>query len=185
MIHEGGDVRVALYECIGEFHRVGGGVAYPFDTGHQVDQVQQVRKIHHCAVVVAATVGIDVLTQQVHFPNPALSEAGDFGDHVVHRSRHLFTPGVGNNTEGAVLAAALHDRYERAGSLYPRLGKPVKFLDFREADIHHHGRSAAAGIHHLGQTVQGLGSKNEIDKGCSSTDLRALLAGDAAAHSDD
>src|SRR3546814_18409101 len=62
-------------------------------------------------------------------------QLGDLDQHVLERPADLLATGIGHHAERAVLAAALHDRYERARPLGARLGQAVELLDLREADV--------------------------------------------------
>ena len=59
-------------------------------------------------------VRVDVLAEQRHFLDALVGEIGDLGQHVVERPRHFLAARVRHDAERAVLAAAFHDRHERA-----------------------------------------------------------------------
>jgi hypothetical protein len=96
----------------------------------------------------------------------------------------LLAAGVGHDTEGAVLAAALHHRDEGGRAVDAGLGQAVELLDLREADVDDATAPAGALVDHLRQPVQGLRAEDEVDVGRALADL-ALLAGHAAADADD
>src|SRR5208283_1846935 len=107
-----------------------------------------------------------------------------FVQHLVERAVDFLSARIRHDAEGAVLAAALHDRHEgrRAGGA--RLRQPVEFLDFREADVDLRAARSPQIVEHGGQAVQGLRSKHQIDEGRARRDALPFLAGDAAAHAD-
>ena len=133
----------------------------------------------------AAAVGVDVLAEQRDFAHALVGEAGDFGQHVVERTRHFFAARVRHDAVAAVLAAAFHDRDERARAVDARGRQVVELFDFRERDVDLRAAAFAALVDHLRQTVQCLRAEHEIDIRRTRNDRRAFLARHAAAHADD
>src|SRR5690554_4524532 len=166
---------------------MGGGVADAVDAVDGGDHFDQFCQVHLVAVVGVATVGVDVLAQQVHFPNALGGQVGHFGDDVVHRAADFFAAGVGHHAEGAVLAAAFHDRDKRRGAVGAGLGQVVEFFDFREADVYH-AYAVTLGAHfgnHVWQAVQGLRAEHHVYVRGPVDDGLTFLAGYAAADADD
>src|SRR5690554_6865016 len=178
---------VDLDQGIAEFHRMGGGVADAVDAVDGGDDFDQLRQVHLVAVVGVATIGVYVLPQQVHLAHALGSQVGHFGDDVIHRAADFFAAGVGHHAEGAVFAAAFHDRNERRRAVGAGLRQIVEFFDLREADIDH-ANAITLGAYfgdHVGQAVQGLRAEDHIHVGCPVDDGLAFLARDAAANADD
>ncbi len=155
------------------------------DAGYLGDILEQQRKIRDHAVGHPAAIGVDVLPEQGHFLHALVGEVGDLGEHVVERAGHFLAARVGDDTEAAILAAALHDRDEGARSLDARRGKPVELLDLGEGDVHLGSAGAAPRVDQLRQPVQRLRAEHKIDIGRARHYGRAFLAGDAAAHADE
>src|SRR5690554_6357699 len=172
---------------IAEFHRMGGGVANSVDAVDGGNHFDQLRQVHLVAVVGVTTIGVDVLAQKIHLAHALGSQVGHLGNHVVDRAADFFAAGVGHYAEGAVFAAAFHDRNERRRAVGTRFGQVVELLDFREADVDH---AYAVTLHahfadHVRQAVQGLRAEDHIHVGCPVDDGLAFLARDAAANADD
>src|SRR5690554_4531505 len=171
---------------IAEFHRMGGGVANSVDAVDGGNHFDQLRQVHLVAVVGVTTIGVYVLAQQVHFAHALGSQVGHFGDDIVYRAADFFAAGVGHHAEGAVFAAAFHDRNERRRAVGAGLRQIVEFFDLREADIDH-ANAITLGAYfgdHVGQAVQGLRAEDHIHVGCPVDDGLAFLARDAAANAD-
>src|SRR5690554_7768843 len=178
---------VDLDQGVAEFHWVGGGVADAVDAVDGGNHFDQFCQVHLVAVVGVATIGVDVLAQQVHFAHALGGQVCYFGDDVVHRAADFFAAGVGHYAEGAVLAAAFHDRNERRRAVGTGFGQVVELLDFREADVDH-AYAVTLGAHfgdHIWQAVQGLRAEDHVYVRCPVKDGLAFLAGYAAADADD
>jgi len=103
---------------------------------------------------------------------------------VVERARDLLPAGVRDNAEAAVLAAAFHDRDERARAFDARRRQVVEFLDLGKRDVHLRLAGCAPSRDELGQPMQGLRAEDQIHIGRAAHDFSAFLAGDAAADAD-
>src|SRR5690554_4370311 len=159
---------VDLDQGVAEFHWVGGGVADAVDAVDGGNHFDQFCQVHLVAVVGVATIGVDVLAQQVHFAHALGGQVCYFGDDVVHRAADFFAAGVGHYAEGAVLAAAFHDRNERRRAVGTGFGQVVELLDFREADVDH-AYAVTLGAHfgdHIWQAVQGLRAEDHVYVRC-------------------
>src|SRR5690554_898717 len=177
---------VDLDQGIAEFHRMGGGVANSIDAVDGGDYFDQLRQVHLVAVVGVTAIGVDVLAQKIHLAHALGSQVGHLGNHVVNRAADFFAAGVGHHAEGAVFAAAFHDRNERRRAVGTRFGQVVELLDFREADVDH---AYAVTFHahfadHVRQAVQGLRAEDHVYVRCPVDDGLAFLAGNAAANAD-
>ena len=162
-----------------------GRVADALDPGDLGDDLEQGREVGDLGRPAhRAAVGIDVLAEQGDLAHALVGQAGDLGEHVVERPRHLFAAGVGNDAVGAVLGAAFHDRDEGGRALDPRRRQVVELLDLGKADVDLRPLLALLAGQHRRQPVQGLRSEHEVDVGRALDDRRAFLAGDAAADAD-
>ena len=85
--------------------------------------------------VSGAAIRVHVLAEQRDFAHALVGEAGDFGQHVVERARHFLAARVRHDAVAAVLAAAFHDRDERARAFDARRRQMVELFDFRERDV--------------------------------------------------
>src|SRR5215210_3446642 len=95
-----------------------------------------------------------------------VADAGDtidLRDDVVERTAHLLAARVGHHAERAVLAAPFHDRDERRWPFDRRLRQTIELLDLGKRDIDNRPPFAAYLIQHLGQAVQGLRPKYNVD----------------------
>jgi hypothetical protein len=127
------------------------------DFRHVIEQRRQIgdfahlrnRATHHAAV------GVDVLAKERDFAHALVGQVCDFRQHVVERPRHLLAPRVRHDAERAILAAAFHDRHERARPFHPRRRQVVEFFDFGKADVDLRP-SLAPRRDHLRQAVQRL-----------------------------
>ena len=146
--------------------------------------MKQVGEVDRLGKVVPPSVSIDILPQQIDFLDASLCETRHLGNHIIHRTGHFLAACVGHHTEGAVLAAALHDRDEGCRPFNTGLGQAIKFFDFRKADIDDHWLALTMHVNHFRQTVQCLWSKYQIDVGCPLSDFCALLTGNTAAYAD-
>ncbi len=178
------DLRVGLDQRIVEIQRMGRREADAVDAVDGGDVVDQQRQVRRRAVVHGTGVAVDVLPQQGDLAHALLGELRALAEDVLERARDLLTAGVGHHAEAAVLAAALHDRDEGGRPLGPGLGQAVELLDLREADVHHRALRPARAVHHIRQTVQGLGPEDHVHVGRALGDGRALLARHAAADAD-
>ena len=131
-----------------------------------------------------SAIGIDVLPEQRDLLDTLIGKVGDFGEHVVERPRDLFAPGVGDDAERAVLAAAFHDRHERQRSLDPRRRQVIELFDFGEADVDLRQARGLAARDQLRQAVQRLRTEDDVDVGRAFYDRRAFLACNTAANAD-
>ncbi len=156
-----------------------GGVA---DASDAIDRCHCMQQVGEVVAVVA--IAVDVLPQQGDFLNAVLGQVNDLRQHIGQRPADFLAAGVGHHTEGAVLAAAFHDRDIGAGAVDARLGQAVELLDLREGNIHLRRPGGARGIDHFRQAVQCLRAEHHIDIGRAVADRRAFLAGDAAANAD-
>ena len=177
-------VLVDLDDVVGKFDGMAGGVAnavYAVDGGHQAQQLGEGAVI---AIEGRAAVGVDVLTEQVHFAHPLLGELGDFVEHVVERPAHLLAAGVGHHAEGAVFGAAFHDGYEGGDPLGAGFRQVVELLYLGEGDVHLGTAPLLDLLDHGGQAVQGLGAEDDVHIGRPAAQGFPFLGGDTATHAD-
>ena len=106
---------------------------------------------------------------------------GNFEQHIIQRTAHLFAPGVGDDTVGAVFGAPFHDGDIGGGAFCSGLGQGIEFLDFGEGDIHLGAMAALHLLDHLGKTVQGLGAEDDVHLGRTLANGIPFLGGHAAA----
>ena len=128
--------------------------AYALQTLDAIDGRQQVAQVDRSGKVVA--VGVDVLTQERHFPDSALRQQLGLPDDVRNGPADLPTPPVRDDAEGAELVAAVDDGYVR------RNGGPGGQRPDAALDVHAHAlaeeveqRLVLLGAHeyvHLGET---------------------------------
>ena len=116
------------------------GVADALDAVDGRDVADQQREVGDVAVVHLAAVGVDVLAEQVDLAHALFCELYNLGYHVVERPADFLAARVGDDTETAVLAAALHHGDERGRALGARLREPVELLDLGEGHIDHRRR---------------------------------------------
>ena len=132
-----------------------------------------------------ARVGVDVLAEQRDFAHPLAGQPGDFVQHLRERTADFLAARIGHDAEAAVLAAAFHDRDERAwrrgacgagsrsnfsisGKLTSICARPV----------------LAQLADHVGQAMQGLRTEHQVHERRPRGDALPFLAGDAAADAD-
>ena len=132
-----------------------------------------------------AAIRVHVLAEQRDFAHALVGETGDFGEHVVERTRHFLAARVRHDAIAAVLAAAFHDRHERARAVDARRRQVIELFDFRERDVDLRAAACAALVDHLRQAMQRLRTEHEIDVRRARDDRRAFLARHAAADADD
>ena len=183
MAGEFGNLAVDIHQRRVELRRVRGRETQPVDAVDARQILDQQGEVGDAAIMGGASVGVDVLTEQVDFPHALAGEMRRLGEHIVKRPADFLAPGVGHHAEAAILAAALHDRQIRLAGGGAGLGQMVELFDFREADIDL-GRAIAGGVKQGGEFVQGLRAEHNIDKGRAPADRLAFLAGDTAAHGD-
>jgi hypothetical protein len=94
------------------------------------------------AVVARAAIGVDVLAEQRDLAHAARREAAHSAITSSRGRLILLAARVGHDAEGAVLAAAFHDRDEGRRAVDAGLRQAVELLDLREADVHHEGPAA-------------------------------------------
>jgi hypothetical protein len=131
-----GHARVGIDQPLRELLRVRGGVADALEAGNLRHVLEEQGEVGGFAVGHRPAVGVDVLPEQRHLLHAAVGEIGDLGQHVVERSRHFLAAGVGHDAEAAVLAAAFHDRHERARTRDARRRQRVELLDLGEGHVH-------------------------------------------------
>ena len=180
-----GNVRVGLDQAVAELDRMRGGVADPLDAVDGGHVMQQQREIGDLAVVHQAAVGVDVLPQQHDLADTLLRQQCQLGDDIIQRAADLLAAGIGHDAEGAVLAAALHDRHERLRPLGAWLRQGIEFLDLGEGNVDGGLLLPAHPVQQLRQAVQGLRAEHEVDIGGALLQGFALLTGDAATDTDD
>lgn len=166
------------------FDRVAGGVANAIDTVDSGHQTQQLGEGADAAIKGRAAVSVDVLAEQVHFAHALLGELGYFVEHVVQRSAHFFTAGVGHHAVSTVFGAAFHDGDERGSPFGARFGQAVEFFDLGEGDINLGATALLHFLDHGGQAMQGLRAEHDIHIGSALANRIALLRGNAATHAD-
>src|SRR5690606_25067947 len=110
-------------------------------------------------------VRIDVLAEQRDFDDALCGELAHFREDVPERPADLVAAGVRYDAEAAVLAAALHDRYERCRARGARLRQVIEFLDLGKADVDDRPAGALDVADHGGETMQGLRAEHEVDEG--------------------
>jgi hypothetical protein len=177
---------VRIDEPGGHLFRMRCRVAEALDAGHLGDVIEQRgeigglgRRAHRRAI------GVDVLSEERQLHHALVGEIGDFGQDVVERPGDFLAARVGHDAEGAVLAAALHDRQERRSSLDLGRGQLVELLDRRKRDVDLRLPRGPARPDERGQAVQRLGAEDDIDIRGAADDSGAFLARDAAADADD
>ncbi len=134
--------------------------------------------------MVIAPIGVYVLAQQVDLFDAAVGEAGDLCNDIIDRARYFLASRVGHNAESAVFAATFHDGDKGRGSVYAGLGKPVKFFDLGKAHVDDHRLPTTTVIDHLGQSMQCLRAKYQVDVRSAFANFRTFLTGNATAHPD-
>ena len=184
MVDELGQAAVGVDDALGEFTRMARRVADALDAVDFGDVVKQQGEVRNRAVGHLAAIGVHVLAEKRHFPDALIGKLGDLHEDVHHRARDLLAAGVGHHAVGAVLRAAFHDRDEGGGAMRLRGGQMIELLDFGEAHVDLGTARLNAGAKHVGQTMQGLRSKDHVNAGRAADDVFALLARDAAAHGD-
>src|SRR3989338_885592 len=171
-----------LDQAVGELQGVRGGVADAVDAVDSRNHPDQFGQVGAVAVVGEAAITVDVLPEQGDLAYAVFGQMEDFAEYVVEGPADFLTASVGHHAEGAVLAAAFHDRDEGARAIDTRFRQVVEFLDLREAHVHLGLLGGTRGVDHLRQAVQGLRAEDHIDVGRAVADRRAFLAGHAAAH---
>ena len=122
-------------EILGKFNRVRRRKA---DTFHALDRrniMDQQSQVRCRAVMHGPPIGIDVLPQQIDLPDPFFRQHGALGNHIIERPADFLSAGIGNNTESAIFATALHDRDKSTPTLSTGFGQVVKFLYLRKRNI--------------------------------------------------
>ena len=125
---------------------------------------------------VGPAVGVDVLAEQVHRAR-LLGELGDFVEHVVQRSAHLLTTGVGHHAEGAVLGAAFHDGTKAVAPSARGSGQVVE-LRSRGGDVNLGTTALLHLFDHGRQAVQGLGGEHDVHIGRPAAQVLPFLGGE-------
>ena len=141
-------------------------------------------------MVWAPPVTRDDLAEESDFLDTAGDQIAAFGDDVGDRAASLFAPSVGNDTEGAVLVAPLHDADER-GHGFPGVAVEEVFADggfaaFFEFDINNF--VAAAGqqiIKIVGGSMEFLCADDEIDVREAVDEFLSTRLGHAAHKAED
>ncbi len=178
-------LRVGVDQPLRELVGVARRVADAIDARDLGDVLEQQREVGDVGRVThPSAVGVDVLPEQRHFPDTLVGQPGDLGQHVVERAADLLAARVRHDAVAAILAAAFHDRDERARAVDPRRRQVVELLDLREADVDLWPLLAPARLDHLRQPVQRLRAEHEVHVRRALHDGLALLARDAAADAD-
>ena len=125
------------------------------------------------------------MAEKGDFADAVVGEFGAFHQDILHRAGDLLAAGVGDDAEGAVFAASLHDGDEGGGAAGGGVGEVVEFFNGGEGDIHLRGAGLAASGDEFGEAVEGLGAEDDIHKGGAADDVCALLTGDASADGDE
>ena len=183
-VRELGHVAIGLDQRVAELQRMRSGEADAADAVDFGDGADQQREVRDLALAIRAAVGVDVLAEQVDLAHALRGELRDFDQHVLERAADFGAAGVGHHAEAAVLAAAFHDRDERARAFGARLGQAVELLDLGEADVDLRLAGFAPLANEFGQAVQGLRAEHQVDVGRALDDAFAFLRGHAAADPD-
>ena len=132
-----GTLRVGLDQAVAELDRMRGreaDAADAVDARDVLDQQREVRASRRRAI--GPRYALTFWPEQVDLAHALRGERRDLGQHVVERARLTSSPRVyGTTQKRAVLAAAFHDRDERARSVHARLGQVVELLDLGKADV--------------------------------------------------
>ena len=107
-----GRCRNGLDEPIGHILRVGGREPDAQQGIHRSNLSHEVGEI-----MITVAIGVHVLTQKCHLPEPASNEIPNLTEDTEQGPAPLSPPGEGNDTEGAELVAAAHDRDPGADSI--------------------------------------------------------------------
>src|SRR5690625_926516 len=151
-----------------------------------MDVFEQHGKICDSAAAFDGTsVGIDVLSQEGDLLDPLIGQISNFYQYILKRTRHFRTTGIGYNTKTAVFAAPLHDGDKGSRAVHTGRGQIVKLFDFWKADIDLGTSGTALLLNHIGQPMQCLWPKNQVNKGRPLYDGLPLLTSDTAADTDD
>ena len=175
---------ISLDQAVGELDRVRRSEANALDAVDRRNVVDECCEVCYLAIVHRAAVGIDVLAEQVDLGDTLICQADTFGDHAIEWPADLLAARVGHNAKTAILAAAFHDRYERGRTFGTWLREAIELLNFRKRNIDNRAVPGLSIFNQLGEPVQCLRSKDNIDKRRTLDDAFAFLARDAAAHTD-
>ena len=100
---------VSLYQVLVKFNRVRSresNSVYTLDRRNVIDQQGQINDL---SLMRQSPVSVDILSQQIDFPDTLLCEVNCFCQHIVKGSADFFSSGIRDNTKTAVLAAAFHN----------------------------------------------------------------------------
>ncbi len=165
---------------------MGGGIADALNARDFMNVFEQHGKVgDFTAVSHGATVGIDVLAQQIDFLHALVCQVGHFLQDVFKRTGNFFATGIGNHAKTAVFATAFHNGDECRWAFDAGGWQGIEFFNFGEADIDLRAAGFMAFIDQVWQTVQGLGTKNDVNVRGAANDGGAFLAGHATAYAND
>ena len=144
---------------------------------------------------VGLAVGVDVLAEQIDFPNAPVHEQADFLQNVGRRAAGFAAPGVGHHAVAAKVVAALHDVDRTQDRVFGRFRRvvpvPPQFLKGRDGEIRGEveGQDVALAALQPGEQrrepIKLLGADHQVDRRHPRDEPLALLLGHAAAHADD
>ena len=176
---------VRVREIARHLGRMGRGVPDPPDPADRRGARDQPGEARGAAAIHRAAVRIDVLPEEGHLAHPAAGEAPDFVEDVLEPPAELLPPGVRNDAERAVLAAPLHHRYERGGSVHPGLGQAIELLDLGKAHVHARFARTQHVVQHPRHPLQGPRTVDDVHVGRPGAYRVPLLARDAPPDPDD
>ena len=178
---------VCIDQPLREFLRVRGRVSNALDPRNLGDIVEQEREIGNVLSVArhGSTVGVDILPQQRDLANALFRKARDLDEHVLERSRNLFTSGVRHDAEAAVFAASFHDRHECTGTFDSGRWKMVELFDLGKRDVDLRAARMTPLFDQFRQAVQRLRTEHDVHVRGAADDRLSFLAGDTAANADD
>ena len=109
MTHQFRDVCVDINQIVRELNRMRRRIANPVDAIDLRDHTYQIGKVCYGTIGQVGAIGVDVLSEQIHFANALVGQLQNLGHHILDRSADLFAARVGYNTKRAVLAAPFHN----------------------------------------------------------------------------
>ena len=182
--NELGQLAVTIDDARGHLARVARRIADALNAGDLVHIFEQQREVGDFAVFHDAAVGVDVLAEQRDFLDALLREPCDFGQHVVERSADFLPACEWHDAVGAEFRAPFHDRDESGRVLGASRRQVVELLNLGERDVDLRLAARPAFGDQLGQAVQRLRTKHDVDIRRTLDDDCAFLAGDATTDAD-
>ena len=126
MLHQLRESAKTLHQILAESHRMRGGKA---DAIKSIDVMKSLNELHKRTLAadfreLMTPVEIHNLSKQGGFSSAPIDKRSCLGYDFSNRTPPFFSPGGGNDAEGAVHIAPLHDRNE-GGRLFLLLGKMI------------------------------------------------------------